>query len=80
MLQQRRSGGGAQLAPDLPAVDGHAPEQQRRGRGGDGQDPVSAPHLPAARGDGGADNLVRGGVVHQEARRRHVRKAGFAVD
>ena len=73
MLQQRRSRGGAQLAPDLPAVDGHALQEQGRGRGGDGEDAVGAADLAAAHMDGGGRHSVRGQQLHQETESGHIR-------
>ena len=72
IFQQRRPRGGAELALNAAAVDGHVPQQLRRGGGGDGHDPVGAAQLPAAHVDGGAEDLIRAELVHQQTHRRHV--------
>ena len=57
MAQQRRARRGAELAAHRPAVDRDVPQEQRRRRCGDGQNPVRAAHLPAPDVDRRGDDL-----------------------
>lgn len=60
VFEQRRAGGGAQLALDAAAVDGHLPQDIGSGRGGHWQDAVGALNLAAAHMDGGCHHTVGG--------------------
>ena len=76
MLEERRAGGGAQLPLDRAAVGGHALEDVGGGGGGHRQDAVGAPHLAAAHVYRGAQHLVRGQLVEEQAHRGDV---GYGV-
>ena len=47
VLQQGSAGGRAELTPDFPAVGGNALQDQRGGRGGNGQDAVGTMYMAA---------------------------------
>ena len=70
--EQSGPGGGAQLPPDRPAVNGHPGEKVGGGGSGDGHDAVGAPHRAAAHVDGGGQNLVRLEQVQGVAHPKHV--------
>ena len=73
MFQQGGAGGGAQFAFNLSAVGRNPFQNQRRGRGGNRQDPVGAVDMAAARMDRGNDDLIRGKLLLQEAYAHYVR-------
>ena len=72
MRGERGAGRRAELSPDLTAVDGHAAQQQRGRRSGDGKDPVRRVHGPAADVDRRADDSVRTEFLHQHADAEHI--------
>ena len=72
MGEQSGPGGGTQLPPDRPAVNGNPGEKVGGGGSGDGHDAVSAPHRAAAHVDGGGQNLVRLEQVQGVAHPHHV--------
>ena len=72
MLEQGGTRGGAQLPLHGPAVGGHPLENGRGGGSGHRQDAVGAPHLAAAHVNGGAQDLLRGQLVKEQAHHGHV--------
>ena len=71
--QQGGAGGGAQLAPDLPAVGGDAGEEVGGGGSGHRHDAVGAADLAAAHMDGRGGHTVRRQQVHGQAHAGDIR-------
>ena len=70
--EQSSTGGGTQLPPDRPAINGNPGEKVGGGGSGDGHDAVGAPHRAAAHMDGGGQDLVGLEQVQGVAHPHHV--------